>query len=180
MKRTPGERRQITKQVLENAIRDGITRGEFGLGELENEKPVCKYFGGDAYPSISFDPGEIIIQAQICKQQEKLEEKQNFLCDKCEYTTKSIEEFEEHKKIHVTTEITKEITNLNYSFSVPEGTINYTSGMFLHIAEKFKQFRLTISARDGKMTKQDIENLKETLRQMGADSDLFDQYNESK
>jgi len=180
MLRTPGERRPITKQVLENAIREGVTKGEFGLGELDHGQPICKYFGKETYPSISFDPGEIIIQSQICKQQEKPEQKQEFQCDKCEYKTVLLEELETHTRIHIPVESAKEITNLNYSFSVPEGTINYTSGMFLYIAEKFKQFRLTIAARDGKMTKQDIENLKETLRQMGTDSDLFDQYNESK
>ena len=180
MLRTPGERRPVTRQVLENGIREGVSKNEFGLGELDGGKPICKSFGRDTYPNISFEPGEIIIQAQICKQQAKQEEKEEFQCDKCEYKTTEIEELEIHKKTHTITESIREITNLNYSFNVPEGTINYTSGMFLHIAEKFKQFRLTISARDGKMTKQDIENLKETLRQMGADSDLFDQYNESK
>ena len=72
-----------------------------------------------------------------------------------------------------------DITRLNYSFLVPEGTINYTGGMFLNIAEKFKQFKLIINADDGCMTVQDIENLKETLRQMGAKSDLFTQFNET-
>ena len=179
MLRTPGERRPITKQVLENAIKDGILRNEFGLGELEDEKPICKYFGNETFPIISFEPGEVLIQAQICKQQSKGEEKEEYECETCGYKTDDSNELEEHKKSHDSTKISKDITSLNYSFSVPEGTINYTSGMFLNIAEKFKQFRLTISATDGKMTKQDIENLKETLRQMSADSDLFDQFYDS-
>ena len=180
MLRTPGERRPITKQVLENAIKDGVTKGEFGLGEVESGKPISKYFGNEKFPSVSFDPGEIIIQAQICKSQIEPTAPQEYECDSCDFKTTDLDAFSEHKKSHITTPTQKEINSLNYSFSIPEGTINYTSGMFLNIAEKFKQFRLTIKASDGKMSKQDIENLKETLRQMGADSDLFDQFNEPK
>jgi len=178
MLRTPGERRPVSKQVLEQAIRDGVLKGDFGLGELEGEQPICKYFGNKEYPKVSFDPGEVIIQAKICKLQTKEEEIEELHCDMCDYKTADVLDLENHKKTHQRVP-TKEITNLNFSFSVPEGTINYTSGMFLNIAEKFRQFRLAIIARDGKMTKQDIENLKETLRQMGADSDLFDQFKES-
>ena len=105
--------------------------------------------------------------------------KKNQKCTECSFNTKDTDDLEEHKKSHVKTP-SKDITNLNYSFSIPEGTVNYTGGMFLNIAEKFKQFKLTIQADDGKMTRQDIENLKETLRQMDADSDLFDQFDESK
>ena len=179
MLRTPGERRPVSKQVLENAIKEGVLKCVFGLGELEEEKPICKYFGSKEYPNISFDPGEIIIRAKLCKEQVGGEQVEEYLCDECDYKTSDSSDFEEHKKTHKSIQPTKEISALNYSFSVPEGTINYTSGMLLNIAEKFKQFKLTINARDGKMTKQDIENLKEALRQMGADSDLFDQFNES-
>lgn len=179
MLRTPGERRPVSKQVLDQAIRDGVMKGEFGLGELEHEKPMCKYFGNQGYPNVSFEPGEIIIQAQICKQQIEPEKKIEYSCDKCGYITIDIADFEKHKETHIRKEIS-DITSLDFWLTVPEGTVNYTSGMFLLIAEKFKKLKLTISGRDGKMTKQDIESLKETLRQMSADSDLFGQSNDSK
>lgn len=178
MLRTPGERRPVSKQVLENAIKNGVLQGEFGLGEIENEKPVCKYFGNEIYPNVSLDPGEKIIQTRICKSQIEPKEKE-FKCSECGYETTDNDDLGKHKQSHRKTSVSTDIASLNYSFSVPEGTINYTSGMFLNIAEKFRQFRLTINANDGKMSKQDIENLKETLRQMGTDSDLFNQFNES-
>ena len=172
MLRTPGERRPVSKKVLENAIRDGVSKEDFGLGELENNSPLCKYFGNNVYPIVSFDPGEIIIQSQICKQKNTKEDKEEFRCDNCEYKTTEIEDLKKHTESHNIKTGEDEITSLNFSFIVPEGAINYTPGMFLHIAEKFKQFQLTISARDGKMTKHDVENIKEALRQMGASSDL--------
>ena len=177
MLRIPGERRPISKQVLENAIKEGVVNSEFGLGEIDDGKLICKYFGNKAYPTVSFDPGEKIIQARICKCGQDGEVRKMRECTKCDFKTEDAEALAEHEKSHEEDPISS-ITNLNYSFLVPEGTVNYTGGMFLNIAEKFKQFRLTIEANEGSMTKQDIENLKETLRQMGASSDLLDKYNE--
>ena len=168
--RTPGERRPVSRQVLENAIKDGVLKGEFGLGETDDEKPVCKYFGNGVYPAVSFDPGEVIIRAETCKSQMKQDK--NPEPEPIKIPDNSID-------ISPRGSDPKEITRLLYSFLVPEGTINYTSGMFLNIAEKFKQFKLTINADDGQMTVQDVENLKETLRQMGAKSDLFTQFNDT-
>jgi len=79
---------------------------------------------------------------------------------------------------HTASDTQPRITSLSYEFSVPEGAVNHTGVMFLNIAEKFRRFRLAVTAEDGEMTRQDVENLKEALRQMGAESDLFDQFNE--
>lgn len=179
MLRTPGERRPVSRQVLENAIKEGVLKREFGLGETDGGKPLSKYFGNSTYPVVSFDPGEIIISAQTCRSQmiQKDPEELEPLESKHENTgPRNHEEYVSSSEARGA----EEITNLNYSFLVPEGTINHTGGMFLNIAEKFKRFTLTIKAMDGKMSAQDVENLKETLRQMGAESDLFTQFNEAK
>ena len=41
--KTPGEARVIG-QGWESGIREGVEQGLFGLGELEDGKPVCRYF----------------------------------------------------------------------------------------------------------------------------------------
>ena len=182
MLRTPGERRPTSKQVLEQAIKEGILKEEFGLGEIDGNNPICKLFGNKDPVYVTFDPGEIIIQSKICLEQKKEEKhRANFVCEQCGFLTEDQSIHERHLESHREKPSTnREITSLDYSFTVPEGTVNYTSGMFLSIAEKFKHLKLTIRATEGKMTKQEIENLKETLRQMGANSDLFDQFNDSK
>lgn len=178
MLKTPGERRPISRQVLEDAIKEGVLKEEFGLGEIEQEHPTCVYFGSEKYPVVTFESGEVIMRSQMCKSQ-KLPTAEELECNECEYKTINLNDFEEHKKSHLKSPESNVISSLNYSFSVPEGTVNYTGGMFLNISEKFRRFKLTIQATDGEMTRQDIENLKETLRQMSADSDLFDQFNDT-
>ena len=165
---TPGERRPITRQVLEDTIKEGIKNGEFGLGEMNNESPICKHIREDVQ-HISFEPGEIIIQSQICNMDES-----NKKIHSKAIEVSSDTDIIKHAKIDNSITSKNKITILNYSFRVPEGKVNYTSGMLLNIAEKFKNLKLTIQASDGNMSEQDVENLKETLRQMGVtDSSLF-------
>ena len=38
--KTPGETRVISKMVLEQGITEGVSMGLFGLGELEDDKPI--------------------------------------------------------------------------------------------------------------------------------------------
>ena len=58
--KTPGEARVID-QGWELGIRKGVEQGLFGLGELEDEKPVCRYFKKSP-SSIAFSGSEVIIR----------------------------------------------------------------------------------------------------------------------
>ncbi len=62
---TPGETRISSLDSLKNGIRDGVSQGLFGLGYIEGEKPVCKYFREDYTPDII--EGEIIIKKELCE-----------------------------------------------------------------------------------------------------------------
>lgn len=165
----PGERRPIKKQVLQDAIINGVLIGEFGLGELENDKPISKYFKKQAH--VSFEPGEILILASLCGAEE-------YFCARCSYKTTSRHDLEEHSKSHTTPSLPPQPPDpsndsLNFGFNIPEGQINNISQMLLNIASHYKNLRLHIIASDGNMSKNDIEMIKETLKQVGADSDLF-------
>jgi hypothetical protein len=172
MIRTPGERRPIHKNVIERAIVDGVLKGEFGIGELENDVPISKLFKKQT--QVSFEPGEIILQASLC------EAEPEYFCDKCDHKTTSKEELEEHSKIHPPPKIGGKdsppddlITNLNFGFTVPEGQLNSISQyVLLQIAERFKDFKLKVEASDGKITKQELESIKESLRQINSYTDL--------
>jgi hypothetical protein len=65
--RTPGEARFANRTVLEQGIVEGIVRGIFGVGELENNQPICRYFKDQ--PSIAFSPNEVLISEHICREQ---------------------------------------------------------------------------------------------------------------
>ena len=172
MLRTPGERRPIHKNVIESAIIDGVLKGEFGIGELENDVPIPKLFKKST--QVSFESGEIILQASLC------EEEPEYFCDKCGHKATSKEALEEHEKDHIDSKGDGEdepaddsIKNLDFGFTVPEGQINNISQMLLKIASHYKDLKLKVEASDGKMTKHDLDLIKETLRQIGSYSDLL-------
>ncbi|KEQ56705.1 ATPase AAA protein [Marine Group I thaumarchaeote SCGC AAA799-B03] len=171
---TPGERRPLNKNVVEQAIIDGVFKGEFGIGTLENGNPVPKLIKKQT--RVSFDPGEIIIQASLFVEEPVSE----FFCDDCGHKTSTQEELDEHKKSHSTEPGGGEggsmpddsIENLDFGFTIPEGQINNVSTMLLKIASHYKNLKLKVEASDGKMTKHDLDLIKETLSQIGSLSDL--------
>lgn len=172
MLRTPGERRPIHKTVIESAIIDGVQKGEFGIGELENGVPKLKLFKKPS--QVSFEPGEILLKASLC------EEDLEYVCDKCGHKASTNEDLNSHYESHVIsvgekTDGTSDdlIKNLNFGFTIPEGQINNISQMLLKIALHYKDLKLKIEASDGKMTKHDLDLIKETLRQIGSYSDLL-------
>jgi len=172
MLRTPGDRRPINKTVIERAIKDGVLNGEFGIGELVNDIPVPKLFKKST--PVSFESGEIILQASLC------EEDPEYFCDKCGHKSSSKEELDSHYESHIESPggETKEplddsIENLYFGFTVPEGQINQISPMLLKIASHYKDLKLKVEADNGKMTKHDLDLIKETLRQIGSYSDLL-------
>ncbi len=64
---TPGELRLSSKDVLINAIKEGVKEGLFGFGYLHDEKIDCKYI--EEEPSINLTEGEIIIKPDLCKKE---------------------------------------------------------------------------------------------------------------
>ena len=172
MLRTPGERRPIHRDVIEKAIVDGVLKGEFGIGELENNVPVPKIFKKQS--TVSFESGEILLQASLCGTESE------FHCDKCDYKTSSQEELDSHLKSHIPsgqegTPKTNTLTeSLDFDFTVPEGQINNISQMLLKIANNYNNLKLRIEASGGSMTRHDLDLIKETLRQIHAESNLLD------
>lgn len=171
MLKTPGERRPTHRSVIEQAIIDGVLKGEFGIGELENGIPKPKLFKKQS--SVSFEPSEIILQASLC------EEEPEFFCDKCGHKTSTQEELDEHLESHIqvedseTSETDDIIKSLDFDFTVPEGQINNISQMLLKIASNYNSLKIRVEASDGSMTQHDLDLIKETLRQIRALSNLL-------
>lgn len=65
--RAPGETRVVSRTVWEQGLAEGVAQGIFGLGELENGHPVCRYF--KMRPSVGLTGGEVLIRAEVCQAQ---------------------------------------------------------------------------------------------------------------
>ena len=166
----PGELRPINKSILENAIIEGVAKGEFGLGEMEIDMPVVRYFKNQAL--VSLEQGEILIHASLC-----VVDIHDYECVVCGYKAQDEKNLKVHQKVHVVDipAVNPDLsthTQLKFEFDVPTGQVNHIGQMLLNIASHYKNFKIKIDASGGKMQKQDIDMIRETLRQIGAKSDL--------
>lgn len=170
----PGELRPINKNVLENAIIDGVIKGEFGLGEMEIDVPVARYF--KKQPSISFEQGEILIHASLCTEEVDPEKHESTTSDdKIESTEDLLKRQDVHKFNSSLTSQKPHSANhtqLKFEFDVPVGQVNHIGQMLLNIASHYKNLTIRIDASEGEMSKQGVEMIRETLRQIGAKYDL--------
>ena len=63
---TRGSRRPANRGVIEKSITDGVANGVFGLGEVSDGEPSCKFFRQSA--PVAFADNEVIIHDALCKE----------------------------------------------------------------------------------------------------------------
>ena len=109
--KTAGEIRIVSDKVLRDCIKEGVKQGLFGVGEIEDESPVCRYFKTEFSPKLV--EGEILIKAELCelKPEEKIsdEEFQSY-----------ITKIHQSKTIEAIEKIKEEIAKLLYRRSKKE------------------------------------------------------------
>lgn len=168
----PGSRRPINRGVLEKAIKDGVTGGHFGLGEMREGKPEVKFF--KTTPEVSFDAGEVLISNTMCKKLLGQEEPPDGSGAGSGGDLGTKPESFNDTKTNDSPGTKEEILypRLEFTFSVPEGEINKISQMLLKIASHYPTLALRVFASEGGMTKHDMDMIKETLDQIGSKHDL--------
>jgi predicted AAA+ superfamily ATPase len=183
--KTPGEMRIFVDNVLKDCIREGIRQGLFGLGDLENEKPLCRHFYEEFSPELV--EGEILIKAEICKPKKEITEEQvkSYLekIRKCN----SIEEIKEVKegvpwdyvsgekkdelKVAIekkTKELKGEIPpheknvyrNISLKLNVPTGKLADIVRIVNYIKSKFEDVKIKVEivSKKGEMTTTEYED----------------------
>lgn len=164
--KAPGEARVIG-QGWESGIRAGVERGLFGLGELEDGKPVCRYFK-ERPSSIAFSGSEVIIREDICiaqKEAEKEKEKPpEPLYPPDDGTKKEIIELPGPDP-------TPDGRNsVRLKFTVPKGKVAGLMGVMNLLQLNFDNLQIELLATKGQMSDQDYEDkIKEAFVQLGID-----------
>ncbi len=154
--KTPGEARVIG-QGWESGIRAGVEQGLFGLGELEDEKPICRYFK-EHPPSIAFSGSEVIIREDICIAQKK-----------------AIEEPPKPTGGSTGGEIADPPTpdgrdSVRLKFTIPKGKVAGLMGVMNLLQSNFDNLEVELLATEGQMSNQDYEDkIKEAFVQLGID-----------
>lgn len=160
--KTRGERRPTSRDVIERAISDGVEQGIFGLGELIGGKPSCMSFQTSV--SVSFAENEIIIDAVLCtKPEEPRPEPES------EPTPKPYNGGDEPDDPNQESPAREYIS---LKLDIPEGRLSDTWGIVRLLNEKFRSIHLSVNAKDGSVSENELNQIRETLRQLGADSDI--------
>lgn len=168
--RTPGETRPADKMVLEKGIINGVQRGIFGLGEIDGDRLVCRYFKEDA--SVAFTDHEVIIAERVCRQQKEIEggagggEVRPYPIPPGQ-RPEVVESAETVKQpTHTPQRTGKETVKLR--FTVPKGKVASIMGVMNFLQSKFGNIEIELIASAGNITEQDYEDkIREAFRQMG-------------
>ncbi len=170
--KTPGEARPTSRAALEQGILEGVRRGVFGLGELDEERPKCVYYNEDGV--VSFSGKEVIIKDSVCVQQKKEGSPQ---AAQTEGTVIGTPEGEpsmdkEEPKTQSETEISagKTVGRLSLTFEIPKGKVAGIMGVMNLLQSKFDSLEINLKAKNGAISEQDIEDkIEEAFRQLNID-----------
>ena len=159
--KTPGEARVIG-QGWESGIRAGVERGLFGLGELKEGKPVCRYFK-ERPPSVAFSGSEVIIREDICIAQKEAEE------DKPPEPEPPLPE-----PLKPPDPAPKPPPDgrdsVHLKFTIPKGKVAGLMGVMNLLQSNFDSLQIELMATEGQMSDQDYEDkIKEAFVQLGID-----------
>jgi len=167
--KTPGETRTINRTIWEQGIAEGVSKGLFGLGDLESNKPICRYFKEKA--SIALSGNEIVISEALCNDQRKKEEKISTPPET--ETSKETHDIDKYKTREKKQEsLVKTRNEIQLRFKVPKGKIANIMGVMNLLQSKFETLEIELIANEGAITEQDYEDkIKEAFRQLGIELD---------
>ena len=163
MLKTRGSRRPMNRDVVEDSITSGVSKGVFGLGELRDGEPHCSFFHNEA--SVSFAENEIIVQDLLCAKPDSEDPTAEEL--PTPYKPKGPEDEGGRPRVSET-----DRTSLSIEFEIPEGRVNDAWGIMRLLNEKFRSIQIGIAAKNGAITESDVAQIRETLKQMGINLDL--------
>lgn len=160
--KTPGEARAVSREVWEKGIQEGVRQGLFGLGELEDGTPVPRYFKAGA--SVSFSGNEILLKAELCRQEESKEP----LISKTESVKAPGKGEEAQNKQANLTSPSSGKNKLVLSFTLPRGKVSGLLGILNLLQTHFKTVNIDITATEGGISPEDYEDkVMEAFRQLG-------------
>lgn len=164
---TPGEPRAVTRQAWDNGIAEGVRQGIFGLGELRDGQPICRYFKTEC--SVSFSNYEILIASRLCAAQTS--------------APAPVQPVSAPHQIHEPAPMrhdsqpaspapaaTGAYQQLSFTFVVPKGKISNLMGVLNFLQTRYNRIELSLRLSDGQLSEQEFEDkVKEAFRQLGID-----------
>ncbi|MGB9617733.1 MAG: DUF499 domain-containing protein, partial [Desulfomonilaceae bacterium] len=169
--RTPGEMRTVGRDAWESAIKEGVGAGLFGLGEMEGDKPVCRYFKQS--PTVAFSGGEVLIKADLCRVEpakesappDEIAPGSDFPLTASPHAPDVMSDLAKPQE--------QRTSRIKLRFILPKGKASNLLGVINFIQTNFGELRVELHAQDGGMSQQDYEDkVLEAFRQMGVEVEV--------
>ena len=171
--RTPGETRVVSRAAWEAGIAEGVRQGLFGLGALEDDRPVCRYFKEE--PFVGLAGSEVIIRAGVCQAQRAAE------AERPTYGPPEAVETEVREPglvgVGEVAEVADEVDRrvplhvrrrLRLRFTVPKGRVSGLMGVMNLLQHRFDRLDIVLAAEEGEISEQEYEDkIREAFRQLG-------------
>ena len=141
--------------------------GLFGLGELEDDKPICRNFKEQA--SVALSGNEVIINEALCREQRKekvlpVSEPKRYLEPDGEGERKDKGIWEQKE----TASYVKTRDEVHLRFQIPKGKVAGIMGTINLLQSKFETLEVELVAKHGSISDQDYqEKIEEAFRQLG-------------
>lgn len=170
--RTPAEARPANKSVMEQGIIDGVSKGIFGIGDIIDGKPICRYFKEQA--SVDFSDSEALISEHICCEQRKKDEHSKDIVYPVSPPPQQDPQVSEETKKRLKEVSGKEFReNLLFRFIVPRGKVADIMRVMNYLQSQFNTLEIELIATEGKISNQDFdEKVREAFRQLGIEIEL--------
>lgn len=164
--KTPGEARATGQSAWDTGISEGVRMGLFGLGEIQDDQPACRYF--KEFCSIGFTDNEILIRTEICQAQIEARQSQTT------YSPESMPSLGfpvQEGKAQIPVQqppVSQGYKQLSFNFTVPKGKVSSLMGVLNYLQSKYERMEVNLTLLDGQITEQEYEDkVKEAFRQMG-------------
>jgi hypothetical protein len=168
--KTPGEARATSQLAWDTGIAEGVRSGLFGLGEIKEDQPICRYFKTEC--SVAFTDNEILIKAEISQAQMATQQNQNNLVQG-NLPSGTVNEPGATAFVPtapLTYPTAGRYQQLNFNFTVPKGKVANLMGVLNYLQSKYERMDVSLHLDRGQMTEQEYEDkVKEAFRQMGID-----------
>ncbi len=174
--RTPGEMRVVSREAWEEGIAEGVRQGLFGLGMLEEGRPVCRYFGET--PFVGLAGSEVIIRADLCEEQRETAAPPTAEAPVVPGPSQVAEqpaEYTLHPSDVATPPFPEQLRGegrqrLRLRFVVPKGKVSSLMGVMNFLQHRFDRLEITLVAEEGEISEQEYEDkIQETFRQLGVE-----------
>jgi len=153
-----------------------VRQGLFGLGSLENDQPVCRYFKED--PFVGLAGSEVIIRADVCQAQREAEAAQTTF-QSSEGLGGAVQEpglatvggpaggtdVEAGRRVPILHK-----RRFRLRFTVPKGKVAGLMGVMNLLQHKFNRLEVVLAVDEGEISEQEYEDkIQEAFRQLGIE-----------